>query len=82
MTEGQWADHHAEHLVTGTTIPKGNRGNCRICEEVAYRVKHHISYEPEETILICKSCHSKIHLNDDFHPELTPDEVPEGRQYK
>lgn len=81
MTEGQWAVHHAEHEVTITRIEPGDYGCCEICEAREKRIEHHISYEPEKTILICKSCHNKIHTNDDFRPDLTPENVPEERQW-
>ena len=35
--------------------------------------EHHTSYEPEETILVCAKCHSNIHADNEFHPELEPD---------
>ncbi|WP_128478073.1 hypothetical protein [Halorussus pelagicus] len=33
---------------------------------------HHTSYTPEETILVCDSCHARIHSDPDFRPDLTP----------
>lgn len=49
-------------------------------------VKHHTSYEPEETILICRKCERRIHQEDGFHDELKPDmkreEWEEDRKYK
>jgi len=35
--------------------------------------EHHISYEPEETMLVCSSCHNQIHHDDSFRPDLRPD---------
>jgi hypothetical protein len=35
--------------------------------------RHHISYVPEETVLVCATCHSHIHCDDGFRPDLTPD---------
>lgn len=34
---------------------------------------HHVSYEPEEKIQVCHSCHSKIHQTDGFREDLEPD---------
>lgn len=36
------------------------------------RIRHHVSYFPEETVVVCRSCHTKLHRNQDFYPELTP----------
>jgi len=47
-------------------IPMQSIATNRICE-------HHTSYEPEQTMLVCDSCHSKIHHNDGFRPDLQPD---------
>ena len=89
MTEGQWADHHAEHMVNPSHLTElqdmsktGVLGVCEICDDEKHRVKHHVCYEPEETILICRSCHTKIHRNEDFHPELTPDHVPKESRWE
>lgn len=35
--------------------------------------RHHISYVPEETVLACAVCHSRIHSDEGFRPDLTPD---------
>lgn len=35
--------------------------------------EHHISYEPEETILLCSKCHGKVHNSDGFHDGLKPE---------
>lgn len=34
---------------------------------------HHISYEPEETVPLCASCHKLVHENPDH--ELYPDDM-------
>lgn len=36
--------------------------------------EHHISYEPERTILVCRQCHSKIHAGEDGFKPLQPDQ--------
>lgn len=35
--------------------------------------QHHTSYVPEETMLLCSQCHSKVHHDDSFRPDLRPD---------
>ena len=37
-----------------------------IPEEVLKLEKHHISYNPEKTIFVCRSCHRRIHCTNDF----------------
>lgn len=51
-------------------------GTCRICWHDKRRrtlVEHHVSYSPERTIRVCRSCHSKLHFNSYFRPDLTPE---------
>lgn len=45
---------------------------CSLCESDERLEKHHVSYFPEKLILVCKVCHSKIHHDETFHPELRP----------
>ncbi|OYT59552.1 hypothetical protein B6U81_05945, partial [Thermoplasmatales archaeon ex4484_30] len=40
-------------------------------EEILSLERHHISYEPEEIIFVCRNCHLKIHHTGDF-PHLKP----------
>jgi len=40
-------------------------------EEVLKLEKHHISYDPEKTIFVCRNCHLRIHHTNDF-PHLKP----------
>lgn len=58
----------------GLTNPKVNPEEIRKCECCGYRalskwgekerlIEHHVSYEPEETVLVCDRCHSNIHNN-------------------
>lgn len=35
--------------------------------------EHHVSYVPERTIRVCSDCHSKIHHDEDFRPDLKPE---------
>lgn len=39
--------------------------------------EHHISYEPERTILVCTQCHGKIHSGEDGLKPLQPDQSRE-----
>jgi hypothetical protein len=36
-------------------------GMCAKCGEAKELVHHHVKYEPEEIIMVCRSCHTKIH---------------------
>ena len=36
--------------------------------------EHHISYEPERTITVCRQCHGKIHTGEDGLEPLQPDQ--------
>lgn len=36
--------------------------------------QHHLSYEPERTILVCRQCHGKIHAGKDGLEPLQPDQ--------
>lgn len=57
---------------------------CNICDADTSKcgsVNHHVSYFPEETVRICRSCHRKLHLNESVHPELTPPQEEIDRFY-
>ncbi|WP_122090402.1 HNH endonuclease signature motif containing protein [Halalkalicoccus subterraneus] len=60
----------------------------RFCESCNDRlewdqlIRHHVSYYPEEIVNVCRSCHRKIHLEDSFHPELTPPQEDIERFYE
>jgi hypothetical protein len=46
---------------------------CELCGQCSDWIDgHHVSYADDETILVCRSCHSDIH-NTEKYPELTPD---------
>jgi len=47
---------------------------CELCSATANIDEHHISYEPEKTILLCRSCHQEVH-GAESHP-LQPDDRP------
>ena len=46
---------------------------CFICLKNTEVEQHHTSYKDDETIPLCGSCHSKVHLNDGFHDDLEPE---------
>ena len=42
---------------------------CRLCPKPATS-KHHISYFPEETTMVCEGCHKDIHTKPGFEKYL------------
>lgn len=49
---------------------------CPLCDKLCYPSdiqEHHVSYVPEETMRICRSCHAKIHNCEGFRDDLEPD---------
>jgi hypothetical protein len=46
---------------------------CFICLENTDVEQHHTSYKDDETIPLCGSCHSKVHVKDGFHDHLEPE---------
>ena len=58
---------------------------CEACDERLERdntIGHHVSYFPEEVVTVCRSCHSRIHMDDSFCPELTPPQEEIDRFYE
>jgi len=56
---------------------------CTACEERVEHddiIRHHVSYFPEDVVVVCRSCHNKIHFSDQY-PELTPPEEEIRRFY-
>ncbi|KAB1193475.1 hypothetical protein GJR96_08465 [Haloferax sp. MBLA0076] len=48
---------------------------CEVCEGILHpehRANHHTSYNPEETMLVCDTCHAKIHHKQGFRDDLLP----------
>jgi hypothetical protein len=51
-------------------IQEGQLITCSICKQTNKEnlgtkfISHHISYDPEETVMVCLSCHMKIHRSD------------------
>lgn len=48
---------------------------CVECGETEGIDRHHTSYDPEETVPLCRSCHQTVH-SDESH-ELYPNDRPE-----
>lgn len=72
-------DLSADEMFCSEDCEREKRPN-RFCEACNDRlewdqvVRHHVSYFPEETVNVCRSCHQKIHTNDSYCSELTPSE--------
>ena len=50
---------------------------CALCGTIldtfsSDRIKHHVSYQPERVIDVCRSCHRKIHTKHNDYPNLAP----------
>lgn len=45
--------------------------SCYTCED-DWEIIHHVSYDPEDTVKVCRSCHGKIHVREGFHDDLDP----------
>lgn len=57
------------------------RSRCRVCgtkHRDFETVYHHLNYSEDKTIVVCRSCHAKIHHSNDF-PSLKPTDKPESR---
>ena len=57
-------------------------GICPICKTESRLIKHHTKYYPEETILVCESCHSKIHKKPNFYDNLCPEWYVDGETFR
>lgn len=68
---------------------------CSVCHEKLEHeqtIEHHVSYQPEETIKVCRSCHQKIHRahrwtlkppegdSDKFYEQTKKEEDPEPQE--
>lgn len=58
----------------------GFEGRCVVCEEVGTCVDHHVSYNPEVTVAVCRRCHFRIHNKDGFREDLNPEGSEDRRQ--
>jgi len=45
---------------------------CELCGATNKLVNHHISYVPERILVVCTSCHAKLHYYPEFK-EICPD---------
>jgi len=53
---------------------------CPLCgRKVPNLVKHHVSYEPEDVIYICNSCHAKIHKSKGVDRPKQADDKPKKK---
>jgi hypothetical protein len=50
----------------------GDEQICELCGSNVNIRRHHISYFPEKIIVLCNDCHTKVHHDLTFHPELQP----------
>lgn len=46
--------------------------DCTLCDSTSNIDNHHTSYEPEETVMLCRSCHQEVHKADSH--ELKPED--------
>jgi len=57
---------------------------CQICNKIIDRseeqIQHHLSYEKERIILVCRSCHSKIHRGKSLEA-YKPKDAPQKPKY-
>ena len=58
--------------MTFGIIKDVEKRSCFVCGSEEKIVQHHVSYFPEKTIPVCLNCHTKIHGDMNFMPELTP----------
>jgi len=62
-----WIEHHKEYGFP----------------EMRLQHIHHISYEPEATVLLCDRCHAKVRSNDPKYSKYVPvDSRPNKRKYR
>lgn len=57
---------------------------CEVCNnkiDLFKEVRHHISYSPEKVVFVHASCHTKIHITNEF-PHLKPSKDEIERFYK
>jgi len=72
--------HYAQEKGHSSKIEFEQVRKCEVCGYKALNkwgekerlIEHHISYQPEETILVCDRCHQEIHNNPDH--EYAPTE--------
>lgn len=62
-------------LETEAVEEKVRELDVEVLEETHPLHRHHTSYAPAETILVCESCHSRIHHSAGFREDLVPDQT-------
>lgn len=53
-----------------------------VCGTRADLLEHHVTYEPEATVTLCRGCHTRVHKDSRFRPDLTPKSVPADRRFR
>ena len=70
--------HHIEVVFGDLGEPESDREVlCLWCGEwvpEGLMNEHHVSYDPEKIVHLCRECHTTVHCRDG---PLTPDEIPE-----
>ena len=59
---------------TQSDLQHGIKHHCKACKNIfneSEMIRHHLNYEKDEIVLVCKSCHTRLHKTD-LHPELKP----------
>jgi hypothetical protein len=66
--EGAYCSKQCENAERNFALPR-----CQVCGEISDNglLKHHLNYAEDKTIIICQSCHLKIHRGNNL-PELKP----------
>jgi uncharacterized protein YbaR (Trm112 family) len=79
MTDDCWKEYNkTEYHWTRRTEKEDDdepRKPCEVCNQIKSDLsmrEHHTSYKRDKTMLVCESCHRKIHRTDQY-PELLPE---------
>jgi len=51
-----------KRIVKNQKPYKINSGRCYFCKDKKNNINHHLSYNPEIIVILCKSCHNRIHI--------------------
>ena len=81
------AERSLKHLQVARTIAEKNICECELCGEKEKKLQlHHLfavsiwpekALEPENTMLVCETCHQRIHNNPFLWCELIAERMPE-----
>ncbi len=67
-------DEHMEMVEEGPKEYSDIYTTCFCCgKDRKATQNHHISYDPEVVRPVCTRCHKRIHHDESFRPDLTPD---------